>query len=934
MRRLAVAFTVVFAVVLVAVAAQADPSEYQIESASAGTSSAQAGDHPDFEISVALKRDPEGRLPSTSRDFAFELPPGLLANPTALPTCSLAQLVSTDVNDPSNETGCPQASQVGLVSVTLFHEGAPGTAPIFEPLYNLEPGSGEPARLGFIADVIPVLVHVHLRPEEGYAATATVESASSFLAVGSTATTVWGTPADKSHDAQRITPYEAIHHNGTPETPTGKRPAALAPVPFMLNPTRCGVSQGVGVTAVPYAMPSLEAKAFAPLIPNSGCGLLRFRPQISIEPTSDEAETGSGLDVAVDFPTEGLERPGLFADASQKRVELSLPEGITVNPSQAAAGLAACSEAELARETSTSVPGAGCPEASKIGTISARSPLLDEEAEGSVFLARPYENPFGTLIAVYLVLKVPQRGIVVKLPVRVELDPRTGRLTTTVDDIPQLPVQSFRVHLLPGARSALVTPAACGTYESTAAFTSWARPGEAAVLHPRFEVARGPNGGHCPQGVPPFHPKLGAGGLSDVAAAFTPYYLRLSREDGEQEPTRLSVTLPPGSVAKLAGVLQCPNAAIEAASARTGRQELSAPSCPAGSEIGRVLVGAGTGSVLTYVAGKLYLAGPYRGDPLSVVAIVPAVAGPFDLGVVATREGLALQPGSARARIGGSRSDPIPHILAGIPLRVRDVRAFVDRPRFMLNPTNCNPLAFGAELWGAGLDPYSPFDDSTTSLAAPFQVADCARLGFKPKLSLQLHGPLHRGGHPALHAVFRPRKGDANARGAQVTLPHYAFVDQGHIDEVCTRVQFAAGACPPGSAYGRVKAFSPLLDQPLRGPVYLRSSNHELPDLVLALHGIVDLDVAGRIDSVKGRLRTSFEAVPDAPVSRVVIDMQGGKKGLIVNSENLCAGADRASARFRAQNGKRHDFAPAVQTGCARGGAAREKGGGPGTHHR
>jgi hypothetical protein len=907
--------------------AQADPSEYGIESASGSVSNTQAGAHPDFNLTLKLKRDPEGHLPSTTRDLFFDLPPGLLANPNAVPKCTAAQLIGTDLNDPSNKTGCPQASQVGVIEVEIYGGGVEPQLPIFEPLYNMVPRHGEPARLGFIADIYPVMVDTRLRPEDGYGATAMVEGASSLAAVRAATNTLWGVPADESHDEQRITPYEAIHNNGAPETPDGKRHANLVPVPYMLNPTRCGQEQGVAITAVPYMLASLQAKAFAPLLPNSGCGVLDFEPDLSIAPTSSQAETGAGLDVNLSFPTEGLEHPNLLGEAEQKRAEVTLPEGVTVNPSQAV-GLGVCSKAQFEAETASSGPNEGCPETAKIGSVSAASPLLEEEAEGSLYVAKPNQNPFGTLIALYMVLKAPERGVVVRLAGKVAPDPKTGQLVTTFGEpgyeIPQLPVSSFHLHFREGARSPLVTPPRCGTYTSTATFTSWA--GQTVTIHPAFKVTSGVGGGPCPTGTPPFAPGFEAGSANDNAGAYSPFYMRLTRKDGDQDITRFSAKLPPGMVAKLAGTTRCPDAAIALAKTKTGLQEQASPSCPASSEIGHVLAGAGVGEVLTYATGKLYLAGPYQGAPLSVAAIVPAVAGPFDVGTVVTREALRIDPRTAEVEADGASSDPIPHILGGIPLKVRDIRVYVDRPAFTLNPTSCDPFETAATLWAGGNDVFSSADDTPHSLEARFQTVNCSRLGFKPRLALKLVGGTRRGSHPALTGSYRPRPGDANLAGMVLRLPHSAFLDQAHIRTICTRVQFAANGgagagCPAGSIYGEATAYTPLLAEPLKGPVFLRSSDHNLPDFVAELHGLVDVEAVARIDSAHGGIRATFSEVPDAPLTEVVVKMQGAKKGLIINSTDLCAAERRADVRMSAHNGKIAAGRPPVRASC--GGKSR-----------
>ncbi|HVD38802.1 MAG TPA: hypothetical protein VNC15_08230, partial [Solirubrobacterales bacterium] len=398
-----------------------------------------------------------------------------------------------------------------------------------------------------------------------------------------------------------------------------------------------------------------------------------------------------------------------------------------------------------------------------------------------------------------------------------------------------------------------------------------------------------------------------------------------------------SIKLPPGVVGKLAGIPFCPDSAIAAAKARTGpdggAEELASPSCPAASEVWHTLVGSGVGSVLTYVPGKVYLAGPYHGSPLSIAAITAAKVGPFDLGTVVVREALRINPETAEVFVDATGSDPIPHIIQGIPVHARDIRVYVDRPKFVLNPTSCERTSTASTVLGSGLDFSSEADDNPLTVTSPFQAADCASLGFKPRLSLRLKGKTRRGGNPALRAVLRPRPGNANPSRISVALPHSEFLDQGHIRTVCTRVQFKAGAgngaeCPSGSIYGHAKAWTPLFSKPLEGPVFLRSSEHALPDLVLALHGLVDIDAVGRIDSVKGKIRNSFDFVPDAPISKVVLNLQGGKKGLLVNSTDICRGSHKAVVKMEGHNGRLHNLRAPLKATC--GGARNRTGSGRG----
>jgi hypothetical protein len=902
--------------------AQADVSEYGIETAEATVSAHQAGGHPDFTTTIFLKREPNNELPAATRDTVFELPPGLLGNPTAVPVCSLAQFASTNINDPTS--GCPVASQVGITEVELFNNG--GIQTFTEPVYNIEPGFGEPARLGLIAKIFPILVNTRLRSGSDYGATAAAEEIGSLVPLLAATTTIWGVPADESHDNLRITPYEAVHNGGAPETLSGLRSAGILPRPFMLNPTHCGDEQGINFVAIPYPQPDLRSEVFAPLGPNVGCGLLDFSPSMSISPTTTRAEAGTGLDVGLSFPTEGFEGPSLNAEDEQKTVEVTLPEGMTVNPSEAD-GLGACSEADFKRETASSMPGEGCPESSKIGTVTAKSPLLEEQAEGALYIATPHENPFGTLIALYMVLKIPDRGVIVKLPGKVVTDPSTGQLTATFGEapyeIPQLPVAAFHLHFREGDRSPLVTPRECGTYTATAVFTSW---GEHVVTtHPSFQVTQGVNGGPCPGGgEPPLKPVLVAGTTSNAAAHYSPFYMRLSREDGEQEISRFSAKLPPGVTGKLAGIPLCPDSAIEAARARTGAEELEHPSCPAASELGHTLAGAGVGPVLAYAPGKVYLAGPFDGSPISIVAITAAKVGPFDLGTVVVRETLAVAPETGEVLVGGEGSEAIPHIIDGIPIRLRDIRAYVDRPEFILNPTSCNPMSTVATVFGAGLDFVSPADDLAASASSRFQAAECARLRFKPKMKFSLRGKTNRGAAPALRAEVTQKSGEASIGRAQVILPRSEFLYNAHIGTSCTRVEFNAGAilgeqCPAASVYGHARAFTPILGEPLEGPVFLRSngSERELPDLVAALRNReVEIALVGFIDSVNGRTRARFQTVPDAPVSKFIISMAGGRKGLLQNSTNICRGTHRATVKLIGHNGKRRNVQPVVWARC------------------
>jgi len=615
--------------------------------------------------------------------------------------------------------------------------------------------------------------------------------------------------------------------------------------------------------------------------------------------------------------------------------------------------LGVCGEQQIGLLTEAPEPGIhfdktpnSCPDASKLGTVEVTTPLLAQYTEGgtkrvddpqtglpiprplhgAVYLAKPFANPFGSLLALYLTVEDPVSGTFAKLAGEVRPDPETGRLTTVFKENPQLPIEDIALHLFGGARGSLITPPVCGAHTTTTELEPWSAP-ETPDAHPSssFQTTAAPGGGACPQSeaAVPNNPTLSAGTLDPKAGAFSPFVLKLSREDGTQRLAGIDTTLAPGLTGKLAGIPECSEARIAQAAGRShpeeGRLERESPSCPPDTEVGSVIVGAGAGPTPYYTQGHAYLAGPYKGAPLSLAVIVPAVAGPFDLGTVVTRVALHVEPESAQIH---AVSDPLPQILEGIPLDVRSVALRMDRPSFTLNPTSCDPMA----ITGAATSPLGP----PAALTTPFQVGGCSALPFGPKLSLALKGSIKRSSNPRLVANLKARPGEANVARAQVKLPHSVFLDQAHIRTVCTRVQFAADTCPPGSIYGKAAATTPLLGYPLAGPVYLRSSNHKLPDLVAKLKGPasqpIEIDLVGKTDAVKAALRNTFEAVPDAPVSRFRLELFGGKRGLVEMSDGFCS-ARRATVKLTGQNGKVHDTRPVVGGKCSKAGGKRNNGG-------
>jgi hypothetical protein len=895
----------------------------------------RAGSHPyQMRISAQFNTNPsEGlRVPPAEnpRNISADLPAGVVLNPRATRVrCREAELEAIGLGE-----GCPKDSIVGTAHVTIGFFGSANDIGA-GPLYNMVPAAGVPAEFAFNPSGLESFIHLlgRVRSDGDYGLSSDTLDATQFGSVSGVTIDLWGHPADPSHDFRRCPHYNQFLEYGiacsvgSNETPLITMPSACS------GPLTTTLSADSWQHHGSFVSSSVQTEdAAGNPVGVTGCDKLGYAPSTESIVSTDQAGTGTGFDFNVDFPNNGLNNTNALAESMTTKGVVTLPEGVTINPS-VGEGLGFCKPDQYARETAFSIDGEGCPADSKVGTLHLTSPLVDEALDGSVYLAQQdnpatttpgAENPFDTDIALYLVLRNPILGVIVKKPLKLEADPITGRLTASLDGVPQLPFSHFNFHFKEGARAALITPSACGKYTTVAKLYPSADPTHPKVVTSDFEITKGVGGGPCPPGgVPPFHPEFQAGAVNNNAGAFSPFNMRLTRHDGEQDMTKFSSILPPGELGSLAGVGKCPDSAIALAKTKTGRQEEASPSCPANSLIGHTLAGAGVGDSLTYVPGQLYLGGPYHGDPLSVISITPGVAGPFDAGAIVVQLALNLNSKTAEVEVDGANSDPIPHILKGIVLKVRDLRVYVDRPNFTLNPTSCDPSTVKGTLFGAYLNVFDPSDDVPAPLATRYQAADCQNLGYKPSLDLHLKGGTRRGGHPGLLATYKARPGDANTKGIVVRLPRSAFLDQAHIRTICTRVQFAAKSCPPAAQYGYIKAFTPLLDEPLEGPVWLRSSNHKLPDLVFDLHGLVDVEVSTRIDSAHGGIRASIENAPDAPLNKVVLRMQGGKKGLIVNSRNLCDATSRANVEFEGQNGKQSSANPVMKADC--GGKRKHK---------
>jgi len=884
-----------------------------------GSLALEAGSHP-FRLTTGVAMNVTeaggGAIPTPDqqlKDLKISFPPGLVGDPTAVPRCTNSDFLAEFVH------GCSDSAAIGTALVEFGSQGAVETE--LDPVYNLNPVPGKVARVGFIVqNRAPVFIDVGVNPLPPYNVVATTTNTSQAVFFYSAEVTIWGDPSSAAHDPLR----------GSCAIDGGSCPFSGAENAFLVLPTSCRDPLGFGFEADSWQNPdpaewarasaAVEDEASEPAAP-TGCQGLAFEPQIAAEPTTRRPESPSGLDLEVSMPNAGILEPEGTAASTIQEAVVTLPRGLTINPSQAN-GLAACSETQLFEEQAQYREGHGCPAASRIGGVSVTSPLLEGVTlNGGLFVATPYQNPAKSLIAVYMIFREPDLGVVVRQTAKVEPDPRTGQLVASVKDVPDLPFDHFDLHFLDGPRASLVTPASCGSFTTQALFTPRARPGTPYSTTAQFEITPDPADPGCSSGgTGLFSPHFEGGSSNRTAGHFSPFAMQIRRRDGEEELTRLSAILPRGVSGDVAGLARCPDSAIGAARSTSGLTELANASCPSGSEIGRVIAGAGVGADLTYVEGTLYLAGPYRGAPLSVVGIVPAVAGPFDLGNVVAREALDVNPLTAEVELSSDAADSFPHILDGIPLRLRDLQIRADRPDFVLNPTSCEPEQLAANLFGSGGNPLDPGDDVIAPASVPYQVDGCGSLGFKPRLSLRFKGRTRHRGHPALTAVLRTRTGDANVGRTAVVLPKSELLDQAHINAPCTRPVFVAGDCPRRSILGTVEAVSPLLPEPLKGLVYFRANGGErpLPDIVLDLRGLFHATVIGQVDSVRGRLRTVFPNPPDVPVSKLKVQFFGGHRGLLVNTVDLCAKRRRAAINIKGQNGRPYRFDTSIKTRCHR----------------
>jgi hypothetical protein len=860
----------------------------------------QAGSHPDEASTtidfnrIAMPTDlgiplwmPDG--PSVRR-VTVDLPVGFVGNPTVAATCTDAQLMAR-----SALTECPLDSQVGIAEVKIDDNFSFSR---FVQLWNMVPPDDAPAAFGFKVGGVPIHLRARVRSDTDMGLSVDVNNISQALPVFGTRITLWGVPASPLHDDVR-----GNCMNMFTGAPNGSLCPSGAPQnAFLTNPTTCNgpVETSLRVTSW---RGDTDARTFLThdvgdptrLLGPTGCDLLPFDPSLKVAPQTRRASTPAGYTFDLAMPQS--ESATDLAQSHLKRVVVTLPKGVSVSP-PSAEGLGACPDAQAGFGT---MRAPECPDASKIGSVTIDTPLLGEPLQGSVYLLKPQP---GNLIRLMIAAQGP--GVVIKLYGETHPDKVTGQVTATFDNNPQLPFTNLRLVFKNGPRSPLVNPSECGRYTTSTEFTAW--NGKTATASSTFDVTQKSDGSACaPQA---FNPSFTAGMLNAAAGSSGTFSLTFGRGDNDQFLNDVTVDMPQGLTGVLAAVTPCAEA------------QAAAGACGEESRVGSVTSGAGAGTNPLYLPGRVYLTGPYKGAPLGLSIVVPAIAGPFDLGVVAVRSALFVDKNTAALRV---VADPFPRILEGIPLQIRTINVKIDKPDFMLNPTNCAAKTISGRI--------GSIDGAAADRSSRFQVGSCSALPFKPKMTLKVgaKGRTKPGITVPFETVVSMTKGQANIRSVRVNLPDNINARLPVINRnACPFDQYQAGDCPASLAIGSATAVTPLLRDPLRGLAYfVRNPARRIPDLVVSLKGQVDVDLTGKVSIPPDlTLATTFDTVPDVPITKFRLKLNAGRSGPIGTIGNLCSARIRkgmnAKLLFKGQNGKAIARTQAMQiAGCARAPKAR-----------
>jgi hypothetical protein len=886
-----------------------------------GSLDTQAGSHP-YGETTTLDLNRSGVAPyqpAQPKDLHFDLPPGLIGNPQPFPQCTDAQFTNT-LEGLANE--CPADTAVGVATITIDEPNLFGVLVVTTPVFNLKPTVGEPARFGFQTLVAHVILDTSVRTGGDYGVTVSVNNITQIAALLDSQVTFWGVPGDPIHDQSRG--WQCIDGGIWGEVISKVGPCKAqgqeAPPPLLSLPTSCTGPLETTISADSWA----QAGSFtAPLAPPfepalDGCNRLPFEPSISVAPDGQAGSSPSGLTVGIHVPQDALlNRTGL-AEANVKDTTVTLPAGVALNPA-AADGLEACSEAQIGLAVNSEP---SCPEASKVGTVEIKSPLLPNALTGEVFLAAQDANPFGSLVALYIVAQDPVSGTLIKAAGEVKPDPVTGQLVSTFKDTPQLPFEDLSLHFFGGSRAPLGTPAACGSYTTRAAIAPWSGNAPAEPSS-EFRVLSGPNGSAC-QSPLPFNPSLTAGSTNIQAGAFTPFTTTMSRADGQQNLQGIVLHMPPGISGLLSSVKLC------------GEPQADQGLCGHDSEIGETIVSVGLGgNPFSVKGGKVFITEGYGGAPYGLSIVNPAKAGPYDLekdtpcDCVVVRAKIEVDPITAALTITTDNTGPykIPTILGGIPLQIQHVNVLINRPGFTFNPTNCNPMSITGTL--------SSTEGATSALSVPLQVTNCATLGFKPAFSVSTAGKTSRANGASLHVKLAypkaPFGSQANIGKVKVDLPKQLPSRLKTLQKACPHTTFNANpaACPTRSRVGEATATTPLLPVSLSGPAYFVSyGGAKFPELVIVLSGFgttVQLHAETFINKA-GITSSTFRTIPDVPVGTFELTLPQGPYSALAANGNLCKIKLKMPTAFTAQNGAViKQNTPISVTGCARHKARKAK---------
>jgi hypothetical protein len=903
-----------------------------------GSPDTQAGSHP-FQLTTAIDlnqtSDP-GKPPAALKDLHFNLPPGLIGNPTPFPQCSLAKFL-TNVGEAENL--CPANTAIGVASVTVFVAGeglsSLGMETQSVPLFALTPSVGEPARFGFDYLNVPVYLDTGIRTGGDYGVTVSVNNISELATFVSSRVTFWGVPGDPRHDPTRgwnCLKSEIPNTSLAPCAATEQR----TPPPLLTLPTECTGPvhttleadswQEEGLFTVPFEYTFKDSLGRP--IGMDGCNQVPFTPSIKVTPDGQAGSTPTGLTVDEHVPQETSLNPTGLAESDVKGLSVTLPAGVALNPA-AADGLQACSM-ELIALQSPEPPG--CPEAAKVATAVVRTPLLAHPLEGAAYLATQNANPFGSLVALYLYVEDPVSGVRAKATGEVLENPVTGQLTAHFEGdpvfendprysgnlaaqfLPQTPFEDVELHFFGGDRAPLVTPTECGAYTTTGTFTPWS---ETATVESSstFDITSGPNGTPC-QSPAPFAPTLTTGTTSIQAGGFSPFVMTMSREDGEQNLQGITLKMPLGISGTLSTVKLC------------GEEQANAGTCGPESEVGETIVSVGVGGdPFTVRGGKVYITGPYKGAPFGLSIVNPAKAGPFDLGKVIVRAKLEVNQETAAITVTTDDSGPykIPTIIDGIPLQIRHVFVNINRPNFTFNATNCNPLQVTGELLST--------QGTSSTLKIPYQATNCAVLAFKPHLAAKTSGKATRANGTSFNVKLGYEAGpyDANIARVKVELPKALPSRLTTLQKACTAQVFDANPaqCPAASVIGHATATTPVLPVPLSGPAYFVSNGNEsFPNLIIVLQGYgVTVHLVGdTFISKAGITSSTFKTVPDVPVGSFELNLPAGPYSALTANGNLCRKKLLMPTEFVGQNGATIKTSTTVAVGgCPKAGKAKHK---------